>query len=174
MRRILLSCAFLAVLTLPAAASARAHAQAKPGYLVIRKGTGDGGVGGHPVVTLVVKGFVLGRVSREARVDIYRLPSTTDQGAPQEKGADVRTRTIHRRHFSRTEYSGSNFRFSALGGFYRVVVRGSGLYLFAGGQGNVTLQGSSVYRHDDGWYSLDGAPFRSLPTSLQKRPIGQG
>ena len=174
MRRILLTCAILAVFTLPAAASARAHASTKPGYLVIRQGTGQGGVSGEPVVTLLVKGFVLGRVSQEARVDIYRLPSTTDQGAPQEKGADVRTHTIHRPHFSRTEYSGSNFRFSAMGGFYRVVVRGSGLYLFAGGHGNVRLRGSSVYPRADGTYSVDGGRFRSLPTTILKRQIGRG
>ena len=39
--------------------------------------------------------------------------------------------------------TGSNFRFRAMGGLYRVVVRGTGVYLFAGGtHGHVTVQGS--------------------------------
>ena len=40
MRRILLSCALLGVLTLPAAAVARSSAPAKPGYLVVQQGGG--------------------------------------------------------------------------------------------------------------------------------------
>ena len=77
MRRILLSCATLAVLMLPAAASAGARGHA--GFLVVQRASGDGAVHGRPVVTLVVQGFVLGRVPQgaEARVDIYHLPSVT-------------------------------------------------------------------------------------------------
>jgi hypothetical protein len=175
MRRILLSGAILAVLALPGATTARAAGHGQPGFLVVRKGTGDGGVNGHPVVTLVIQGFVLGRVSQDSQVDIFQLPSRTGQGGPQEKGADVTTRPIKWRRLTGTEYRGSNFRFSAMGGNYRVVVRGSGLYLFAGGyDGNVRLRGSSVYRNGDGWYSLDGGPFLSLPTQLLKRTIGRG
>jgi len=48
-------------------------------------------------------------------------------------------------------------------------VRGSGVYLFVGGHGNVTLHGSSVYPGADGAYSIDGGAFRSLP----KRPLRQ-
>jgi hypothetical protein len=174
MRRILLSCAVLAVLMLPAAATARAPGHAKPGFLVVRKGTGDGGVNGHPVVTVVVQGFVLGRVSQEAQVDVYQLPSVAGQGAPQVAGADVSTRAIRWHGFTGKQYSGSDFRFRALAGFYRVVVRGSGVYVFAGGHGNVRLRGSSVYRRVDGIYSLDGRAFRSLPTHVLERQIGHG
>ena len=55
-----------------------------------------------------------------------------------------------------------------------MVVRGSGDYLFAGGHGTVTLHGSSVYRGSDGAYSVDGRPFRSLPATPVKLPIGRG
>jgi hypothetical protein len=172
MRRILLSCALLALLTLPAAAAAaRASAPAKPGYLVIRKAFDDGGVNGRPVAAVVVRGFVLGRVSQEARVDIYQLPSAA---APQVKGADVSTRPITWHGFAGKEYSGSNFRFLAMSGFYRVVVRGSGVYLFAGGQGHVTLRGSSHYRRADGTFSVNGGTFRSLPASPLTQKIGRG
>jgi hypothetical protein len=121
-----------------------------------------------------VKGFVLGRISQEARVDVYQLPSAAGQGGPQVSGADVSTSSIRWHGFTGKMYSGSDFRFRAMGGFYRVVVRGSGVYLFAGGRGHVTLRGSSVYPHADGVFSVDGAAFRSLPATSLTRKIGRG
>lgn len=173
MRRILLSCALLAVLTLPAAAAARASVPGRPGYVVVRKAAGDGGVNGPPVITLVVRGFMLGRVSQEGRVDIVQLPSVTGEGAPQVTPG-VSTRAIRWHGFTGKEFSGSSFRFRAMGGLYRVVVRGSGIYLFAGGRGHVTLRGSSVYPRDDGRFSVDGGTFRSLPAKPLKRTMGRG
>jgi hypothetical protein len=174
MRRILLSCTLLAVLALPAAASAGASARAKPGYLVVRKAAGDGGVNGDPVATLIIQGFVLGRVSQEARVDIVQIPSPAGQGAPQVRGADVSTRNIKWHGFVGKEYVGSNFRFRAIGGYYRVVVRGAGVYLFAGGHGHVKLRGSSHYPLHDGEFSVSGGRFRSLPERPLTRQIGGG
>jgi hypothetical protein len=173
MRRILVSCAVLVLLTLSAGAVAGASA-AKPGFLVVRKAAGDGGVNGRPVATVVVRGFVLGRVSQEAEVDIYHLPSASGQGAPLVRGADVSTASIRWHGLPGKRYSGSNFRFRATGGFYRVVVRGSGVYVFAGGRGKVWLQGSSVNRRTDGMYSVNGRAFRSMPTRLLKQQIGRG
>jgi hypothetical protein len=175
MRRILLSCVLLGVLTLPAVAVARSSAPAKPGYLVVRKATSDGGVNGRPVVTLVVRGFVLGRISQEAQVAVYYLPSKNGGGAPQvQQGADVSTSTRQYHRRPGKVFNGSNFRFRAMGGWYRVVVRGSGVYLFAGGKGHVTLRGSSVNPRADGWYSVDGSKFRSLPQGPVDRKIGGG
>jgi hypothetical protein len=175
MRRVLLSCALLALLLLPAAAGA--SASASPGFLVVQRAAGDGGAGGRPVVTLIVKGFVLGRVSHQARVDIFQLPSANGQGAPQVKGADVSATKItwHGRPSSAltgTKYQGSNFRFRAMGGSYRIVVRGSGIYLFAGGKGLVRLRGSTFYPNHDGRYSVNGRMSRSLPKRLVTRKIG--
>jgi Ca2+-binding RTX toxin-like protein len=171
MRRILLSCACAAMLLLPAGASARAAGHAKPGYLVVRRAVSDGGVNGPPVATVVVQGFVLGRFSQEARVDVFQLPTAAGQGAPQVAGADVSKHAVRWHGFTGTEYRASGFRFRAMGGFYRVVVRGAGVYLFAGGKGNVTLQGSSVNRRTDGVYALNGGAFRSLPTTPLARPL---
>ena len=175
MRRILLSCALLAILTLPSAAAAVASAPGKPGYVVVRKAVGDGGVDGRPVVTLIVQGFVLGRVSQEGKVDVIQLPSVTGQGAPQATPG-VSTRTIHwgPHKLPGKEFSGSNFRFRALGGSYRVVVRGSGIYIFAGGKGQVTLRGSSVYKQHDGTYSVNAGAPRSLPETPLTRKLGRG
>jgi hypothetical protein len=174
MRRFLLSCAILAVLAVPAAAAARASASAKPGYVVVRNAFSDGGVNGSPVVTVVVRGFVLGRVSQEAEVEIYHLPSASGQGGPLVKGADVSHVHVRWHDLPGTRYSGSNFRFRGTGGFYRVVVRGSGVYVFAGGRGRVWLQGSSANPRRDGVYSVNNGAFRSMPTKQLKREIGRG
>jgi hypothetical protein len=173
MRRILLILASAAILLLAAVESAGAGG-VRAGFLVVRNAEGDGGVYGQPVVTVVVRGFVLGRVSQEGRVDVYHLPSTADEGAPQAKGPDVSVHGVRWRRFAGVEYSGSSFRFRAIGGAYRLVVRGSGIYIFAGGHGRVWLHGSSVYPNSDGQYSIDGATFRSLPTQILKRTIGGG
>src|SRR5437660_1038411 len=176
MRRILLSCTTVAVLVLPAAASASARASGTPGFLVVKKAVGDGGIQGLPVVTVVVHGFVLGRVSpnAEALVDVYQLPSPAGNGEPSAVGVDLTRRVVRWRGFNGSQYSGSGFRFRATGGDYRVVVRGSGVYLFAGGNGSVRLRGSSVYPNADGTYSIDGRPWLSLPTQLLSIPIGGG
>jgi len=170
MRRILLICTLLAVLA-PVAAAAPASTSAKHGFVVVRGAAGDGGVIGRPVATIIVKGFVLGRVSKEGKVDIIQLPSVNGRGAPQVTPGPS-TRGIRWHGLSGQEFSGSNFRFRALGGSYRVVVRGSGIYLFAGGRGHVTLLGSSIYKRHDGQYSVNGGTFRSMPTNPLTRKIG--
>lgn len=173
MRRILLSCAILGVLTLPAAAaSARSQGTRQPGYLVVR---GAAGQGSRPVVTLIVHGFVLGRVKpkNQARIDVIQLPSRGGEGAPTAAPPDVSS-SIQWHHLPGHEFTGSGFRFRAPGGFYRVVVRGSGVYLFAGGHGQVELRGASFDPSTNGTYSVDGAPFRPLPTHPVKRRLGRG
>lgn len=172
MRRIVLSCVCSAVLLLPAAASARASGHPKPGYLVVQRALNDGGPNGRPAVQLVVQGFVLGRITQEARVDIYHLPSANGQTAA--KGQDVRgPRTVHWHRLPGVEYNGSGFRFSAVGGFYRVVIRGAGVYVFAGGtRGSVKLRGSTSNPKTDGTYSIDAAAPRSLPTREVERTFG--
>ena len=175
MRRILVSCAVVGVLALPAAAIARAQGGGgRPGYVVVSKAVGNGGVNGSPVVTVVVQGFVLGRASQEARVEIYQLPSAGGGGGSTAVGLDVSKAVVHWRRFTGTRYSGSAFRFRAIGGAYRVVVRGSGVSLFAGGHGTVVLHGSSVYRAADGAYAIGGRAFRSLPARPLDLPIGRG
>jgi hypothetical protein len=175
MRRILLGCALVAVLPVSvAAAAARTSAPPKPGYVVVRRAFNDGGVGGNPVVTVVVRGFVLGRVSQEAEVEIYHLPSPSEQGGPQVKGTDISSTPVRWHGLRGKRYSGSNFRFRATGGLYRVVVRGSRVYVFAGGSGTVWLQGSSADPRRDGMYSVNDSRFRSLPERLLKRKLGGG
>jgi hypothetical protein len=177
MRRVVLSCVCLAVVLLPAAASARVRPPSvKPGYLVVRNAKNDGGPNGRPAIVLILRtGFVLGRVAQEARVDIYHLPGGNAQTLPTAKGQDVRPPVARRWHrLPGVEYTGSGFRFSAAGGSYRVVIRGTGVYLFAGGTGSVKLRGSSIYENADGNYAIDRAAPRSLPTQAQQFRIGEG
>jgi hypothetical protein len=169
MRRFLLIGAILVLLAVPAAAAGHVT----PGYLVVKKGVSDGGVSGSPAVIVVMRGgFVLGRTSQEAVVDVYHLGSASNQFTPQVKG-DVSGVPVVWHHLPGRQYTGSNFRFRITGGLYRVVVRGSGIYLFAGGRGTVWLQGSSVNRNTDGKYSVDAGAWRSMPTRTVKRRIGR-
>lgn len=169
MRRVLLICAALVLLALPSAAGAGAHA--RTGWLVVRGAFNDGGLVGSPVATVVVRGFVIGRIADQGSVQIYRLGSG-GAAQPQATGPDVAQQSVYWRGVSGSEWTGTGFRFRAVGGVFRVVVRGAGVYLFAGGGGNVTLQGSSVSPTRDGSYSVDGGRFRSLPTHPRRLQVG--
>jgi hypothetical protein len=164
MRRILLICAGVVVLALPAAA-ARAGGTAHTGWLVVRNAANARGVVGSPVATVVVRGFVLGRIADQGSVEIYQLGAPSS-ASPQATGPDVTHSAAYWHAVSGSKWSGSGFRFRAVGGVFRVVVRGSGVYLFAGGRGNVTLQG------EGGSYSLDGGGFHSLPSRPVRRRMG--
>lgn len=172
MRRILLSVASIAVLALPAAAAARAHGVA-PGFLVVRNAATDGGVTGNPVVTVVVNGFVLGRVSQEGRVEVYHLAGAGPV-AGQATGVDVSRSSVTWRGVPGTAYSGSGFRFRVVQGVWRVVIHGSGVSVYAGGHGRVTLHGSVAYPNGDGRYAIDGGGWKSLPSGSLTRAIGRG
>ena len=60
---------------------------------------------------------------------------------------------------------GSDFRFRAAGGVYKIWIYGSGVDLFAVGNGKVTLQGMPDSSTSDGWYSINGGDRHSLPTA---------
>ena len=170
MRRLILICVLLVGLSLPAVAAARSHTEAKPGYAVVRNAAGDGGVNGHAIVTIVVHGFVLGSVSSQgqARVDIYQFAG---EAPPQ--ATLVHKTSIKWKGRPGNEYSGSGFRFRATGGYYRVVVRGSGVYLYVGGHGTIAVHGSSFSKKSDGTYAIDGGTFRSLPANRITYQLGQ-
>ena len=164
MGRILLLLAGAAVLALTAATDARPQSSPPRGFVVVRNGSTDGGVAGSAVATVVVKGFVIGRIAQEGAVDIYHLTSGAGSPAAQATGVTVSRRAVFFRTLRGTEFSGSDFRFRAVGGVWRVVAYGAGVSLYAGGALRVTVHGSVAYPADDGEYSIDGGQFVSLPS----------
>jgi hypothetical protein len=173
MRRIIVSCAVLLVLAVPATAVAQ-HVGANDGWLVVRGGDNGDGIGtdakpwaARPLATIVITGFVIGHVGDQGRVAIYDLDST-DQNAPEVTGAS-RVRDLSSPHGADgTMWKGTDFRFRAVGGTYKVVIWGSGVYVFAGGQGTVTLSGSADSPSTDGQFSLNGGEFLSIPFQAEK------
>lgn len=173
MRRILLLLVAASILALPAAAAARQDQQHATGFLVVRNAQTDAGVAGSPVATVVVEGFVIGRVQGEGKVKVYRLSGAAQ---PQASGVDLTRHAVTYRRpdalVKGTEFDGSGFRFRAVGGVWRIRVFGAGISLYAGGQGKAWLHGSVSTPTQDGGYSVDGKPFSSLPSGVVKLKLG--
>jgi len=171
MRGILLLLASAAILALPAAATARAQSRHHaPGFLVVRNASTDLGVGGKPVATVAVNGFVIGHIKQEGAVKIFRFGTGA---AAQVSGVDVLRQPVKYGPQQGTKFSGSDFRFRAVGGTWRVVVYGAGVSLYAGGVGRrVSVHGSVYNPHTDGRYSFDGEPFASMPSGVVTRNLG--
>jgi hypothetical protein len=173
MRRILLLLVAGAVLTLPAAASARPQShRPAPGFLVVRNAATDGGITGHRVATVAVQGFVLGHIAQEGAVEIYHFNSGSSSVA-QVSGGVVSRHTVTYHGQQGVKFSGSDFGFRGVGGVWRVVVYGAGISLYAGGKGVAHLHGSASYPNSDGVYSFNGAPSVSLPAGVVKGRLGQ-
>jgi hypothetical protein len=176
MRRILVSCAVLAVLVLPAAATARARGAAKPGYLVVSKAVGDGGVHGAPIVTLIVKGLRArpcreGGAGQDRPAAVRRVPAVRGRRwwGGRVVDCDQVPRPVQRQGIQRQQVPlpcagrplpGSGARLGC------VPLRGR-----AGERQGPRLP---VYPHADGRYSVDGGAWRSLPKKPVTRKIGGG
>jgi hypothetical protein len=162
MRRVAILCLPVLALALPATALAL-RAAASDGTLVVQNGTAPRGLA---VVTLVINGTAIGHVSTGSpdQVDTVVIddPNNTNNiGASVTNGAPSLTRkTISA---TETKFIGSDFRFRAADGVYKVWIYGSGVSVFAVGKGTVVLQGSPDAGAADGKYSLNGQDWRSLP-----------
>ncbi len=162
MRRLAMLCLPVIALALPATALAL-HDASGDGTLVVKNGTAPRGV---PVVTLVINGTAIGHVSTGSpdladKVVIDDPNNTNDIGASLTNGAPSLTRTTL--SDTKTSFVGSDFRFRAAGGVYKIWVYGSGVDIFAVGKGTVVLQGSPDSSGPDGRYSLNGTDWHSLP-----------
>ncbi|MGH3050574.1 MAG: hypothetical protein ACRDLK_10475 [Gaiellaceae bacterium] len=169
MRRVLVTVVVLLALGIPAAASAHL-AGPDDGTLVIKGAdNGDGIVdGARPVVTLVIQGFVIGKVTGQGRIEIYY--DTTASSTPEVTGAATHQDVQHAFKdnpvaLDGTQWTGTNFTFRAVQGTYRVMIWGSGVYLFAGGNGRVWMTGQPGDPSSDGQYSVNGGDWHSLPFS---------
>ena len=162
MRRFIVICAALGTLAVPAAALAM---QAAPGdgSLVVKNASA---LSGTTVVALTVTGTVWGHVGFGKIVIDDSTP--TDESSPIVTGAGP----SHASPYSDTalSWSGANFKFRAVGGKYTILISGSGVDVVAFGNGHVTLVGvPDSAAAGDGFYSLNGDPFRSLPGAPGKR-----
>lgn len=170
-RRFIAPLTILLALALPAAAAAHLGRTVGPndGTLVVQGGdNGDGdGKLARPVVTLVISGFVIGKVSGEGRIAIYDL-DPSDQSNPEVSGAGAGKNATFTAadgtQVAGTAWAGTTFTFRAVRGTYRVVIYGSDVYLFAGGQGQVWFTGQADGT-PDGRYSINGGDWTSLPLS---------
>ena len=162
MRRVAIFCLPLLALALPATALGLRAADGD-GTLVVQNGTAPRGLA---VVTLVINGTAIGHVSTGSpdQVDTVVIddPNNTNNiGASVVNGAPSLTRkTISG---TETKFIGSDFRFRAADGVYKVWIYGSGVDVVAVGRGTVTLTGTPDTPLGDGVYSLNGDAFHSLP-----------
>jgi hypothetical protein len=162
MRRLAIFGLSALALALPAAALA---VQDTPGdgTLVVKNGSAPRGVA---VVTLVVSGTAIGHVSTGSpdqydTVVIYDANNTGNIGASAPDGT-LLSRTSNPAA-QKTKLVGSDFRFRAAGGTYKIWIYGSGVDVFAVGKGTAIVQGLSGAGAPDGRYSVDGGAWHSLP-----------
>lgn len=115
--------------------------------------------GGKGLVVLELRGSTLGRLASGT----LRVTDLTprDRFEPLVTG---RRLAQERLGPNTILYRGQGLRFRALGGGYRMVVRGNGISISAVGRGTVTLQGDRrVPGEDAGVYSLDGVDCGDEP-----------
>lgn len=163
MRRLAMLCLPLVALGAPATALALS-AGANDGTLVVKNGSAPRTVA---VVTLVVvDGTALGHVSTGSPDQVDKVViqdfnnGSGDIGASITNGALSLTRTTL--SDNKTSFVGSDFRWRAAGGTYRIWIYGTGVDVFAVGKGTVVLQGLDS-SSQDGKYSIDGGDWHSLP-----------
>jgi hypothetical protein len=164
MRRLSVILGLFSVIAVPAAALA-APAATGDGSLVVKNGSAPAGT---PVVQLTITGSVIGHVDHGRII----IDTGVNGDAPDVLGAEYRGDS----KFSDTAqvWRGYDFKFRAVAGKNMVVlVYGSGVDLVAIGKGTVKVAGLPDAAVRDGWYSLNGADFVSLPgTQTDKRIIG--
>lgn len=166
MRRLALLALSAVALAVPAAAWAL-HDTPGDGTLVVRNGVAPRGV---PVATLVIVGTAIGHVSTGSPDQLDKVVIENDTLPPGagDVGASAANGTYLARTSSgdnRTRLVGSDFRFRAAGGTYKIWIYGAGVDLFAVGRGTVVLQGMPSTGTADGSYSLNGQGWRSLPAA---------
>jgi hypothetical protein len=164
MRRLFLVC-LLAGLSLPAAAATAAQLAPGDGTLAVRNASGDTG---QLCVALAINGAAIGQVDH-GRVTV--LPGVGPE--PDVTGAD---RQIDRVDGS-TVYLGTNLRFRAVGGTFRIRISGTGIDINAVGQGTARLAGPTVASNPSspsgpGKFSLNSGPWTPLPDGGATFTIG--
>jgi hypothetical protein len=153
MRRLVLFTVLAFSLAVPVAGLA---AGGDDGTLSVRNGAG--------VVRLNFTGSAVGRITQGRLV-------ATDPVAGDGDGVVVWGCNSRKYDSSTgsTVCTGDSIRFRAIGGKYRVVLRGSGISLSVVGRGTGLLDGTGEDPEvlHDGVYSLNDQPYRSLPNDAK-------
>jgi hypothetical protein len=148
----------LLALAVPAAALAVPRDKGD-GTLVVRGASGK-------VAVLGGKGTVLGHVDKGQLYVFDWHPF--DNVEPEVFGAD---KTVEKTA-QLTVYTGTKMRFRFVGArAYAIRIVGTGIDVSAVGQGKIQLNGAGTL--DDGQYSIDGADFLPLPSTLFTGAFGQ-
>jgi len=167
MRRLVVICASLLALALPAGALAL-KTNPGDGTLVVKDGSAPKG---QAVVNLVVTGSAIGHVRGLGKI---LIDNATTVSTPEVTGADgcknLGPDDPRQIYGSAILCTGSDFRFRAVGDTYAITIYGSGVNLFAIGSGKAILAGTPGEPTDDGRYSLNGGDFHSLP-GVPSKPL---
>jgi hypothetical protein len=159
MRRLVAFTVLAIVLAVPAGALAVGDDGSNDGTVSVRNGRGA-------VILNPFNGSAVGRVGHGK---IWISDPVFSDG----DGADVWNCDYRRYTDTQTFCIGDNIRFRAVGGKYRIVLRGRGIFLSAVGRGTVTLDGSGEDPNIDvdGLFSLNDSPYRSLPDHEKDFPL---
>jgi hypothetical protein len=147
MARILLLVTLLVGLTVPLALAADTPGD---GTLSVKRGRG--------AAVLKLKGTVIGRV-KSGRIQIRDF-RPFDPNDPQ---ITCKPRPRHNITTGMWTCKGRNMGFRVADGRFNVNVRGSGIWISAVGRGPVALDGVGDLGLPDGQFSIDDAPYESLP-----------
>lgn len=156
MRRLVVFTLLTVALAVPAAGLA-GPTGSDDGTLSVRNGYGKVGLGGKN--GLQFDGSVVGRIALHGSIRVIDPFVNSGEGL-QVWGYDERFDSG-----PLTVYTGDGLRFRASGGSYRLSVKGIGVNLSAVGYGTVTLDGAGNNPDIgfDGRFSINDAPYRSLP-----------
>ncbi len=130
------------------------------GTLVVKDGSAQKGVA---VVTLAIQGAVIGHIAGRGRLVIEDLTGTF---VPEVTNYDWHKTS----GLGEDTWVGTDFRFRAVGGTYKITIYGQDIDVVASGQGSVVLTGLPDAPAADGRFSLNGSLFRSLPAT-PTRPL---
>ena len=158
MRRGLVLSSLVLVLALPASVFALSFNK-DDGTLSVKRGRG--------LVALNITGAILGRLDR-GRIVAYD-PDVTDGSGAVLRGCDRYqdlSDTTRNPNDTKEVCAGTKIRFRLIGGKYALRIVGSGIFLSAVGQGDVTLTGS------DGFYSFNDEPYQDFPDTPVQFVLG--
>lgn len=174
MRRLIVFSALLLALAVPAAALAL-HATPGDGTLVVKNASAPKGVA---VVQVVITGSAIGHVQGRGKVLIDNATAIVSPEVTGSDGCKTLSSDDPRQIYgSMIVCTGTDFYFRAVKDTYAITIYGTGVNLVAIGQGKAILTGTPGEPQDDGFYSLNGGDFKSLPGIASKQlviglPIG--